>query len=127
MNIFKLTEILKSNKTNHMNFSLFYSDRTREKLNQGVKVRALKLEYLFRSKVSEFKVSPWFEYKEIDDKLYSSSRCTEISTEVGLKLNKVFSRFFSTSFEYSVNDLDSKSSTFDSRSFTSSLSLIAVY
>ncbi|MCO4794153.1 MAG: FecR domain-containing protein [Bacteriovoracaceae bacterium] len=122
-----LSEIIKIDKTNFFNLELKWSAMKKKFIEDKNSSYGFKLNYHRYLPFHGMKVKPWFSWNKNKTGIDYAQRGKEKTTELGLSFTKSFGHFFSTGFEYYINDIASKSDQFDNRSHNGAINLNIVF
>jgi hypothetical protein len=111
-----ISEIIRLNQRNYLNLDLYWSKQFKEIVNDRDINYGMIIKYHRYIPFHGMKVMGKLGVNWNQLGLENAVRGTEKRTRAGLTFTKVFGEFFSTVFEYEVDDIRSESNRFDNRS-----------
>lgn len=122
-----ISEIIKLDKRNYLNLDLFWSKQYKEVVKDRDINFGLKLKYHRYIPFHGMKVMGLLGLNFNQLGLEDFARGDEKTTTVGLTFSKSFGKFFSTVFEYMIDDIDSDSSQYDNRAHTGAIRMNVIF
>lgn len=122
-----MSEIIRLNQRNYINLDLYWSKQFKEIVLDRDINYGFKLKYHRYIPFHGMKVMGLFGINFNEMGLENLTRGTEKTTRVGLTFTKVFGEFFSTVFEYQIDDISSDSNQFDNRAHNGAIRMNVMF
>lgn len=122
-----LTEIIRLNQRNYLNLDLYWSKQFKELVSDKDLNYGFKLKYHRYIPFHGMKVMGLFGVNFNRLGIERAARGNEKRMQMGLTFTKVFGEFFSTVFEYQIDDIESDSNDFDNRAHNAAIRMNVIF